>query len=54
MSEKISLDSSDVFIKDAEVEEISFSSAISRWLNSQKEVHVQYNTLIDLLSNDKI
>ena len=43
-----------VFIKDAEVEELSISSAMSRWLNSQKEIHVQYNTLIDLLSNDKI
>ena len=43
-----------VFIKDVEDEEISFSGAISKWKESKEKVHVNYSTLIDLLSNGNI
>lgn len=40
-----------VFIKDVEDEEISFSGAISKWKESKEKVHVNYSTLIDLLTD---
>ena len=43
-----------VFIKDVEDEEISLFGSISKWKESKEKVHVNYSTLIDLLSNGNI
>ena len=40
--------------EDVKDEEISFSGAISKWKESKEKVHVNYSTLIDLLSNGNI